>query len=205
MIINYFSVIDNYELAPKMELQKAKSSLPKDRLGHSVEEENLSVFIQHESLQAKIAIKVPSGASTKQFKQLALQKLGLPSDLSVTFVMQGKPARLGKGCIRQAGIVQNSTVSLVCSAALPGGVSVQADDEYQRMDPKRNKADWMISEKEEQQRKQKEEYDNEDHGFFSFEWMKEDKGILYDWAVPLDCEQIQAMEDDENANETAIE
>ena len=49
--------------------------------------------------------------------------------------------------------------------------------------PKRLKAKFTINEVEaEQLREKEEELTNRQDGFFSFKWLKEDKGIPYDWA-----------------------
>ena len=80
--------------------------------------------------------------------------------------------------------------------ALLGGVSADADsdDSYQRISTINKKATFTINEKEnELRRQQTEESDRAEPGFFSFDWYKEDQGLPYEWAQPLEDGELEGM------------
>ena len=129
-----------------------------------------------------MAITVPGLTTVEELSKLVMQKLGLRCT-RLALVLDGRPLQLGKTSLFDAGVSNLATVSLVTSA-LCGGVSVAAagDDSYQRMNPKTPRGRFAINEAEEEQRLQQEKTQKVDRGFFSFNWLKEEEGLPYDWA-----------------------
>ena len=109
----------------------------------------MRVFVRDDATQATASLTISSQASHEQIISLALAKLNLPSNLSADLVLQGKPFRIC-GDLQEAGVSPLTTLSLV-RTTLPGGVSINADDEddvYQRMSTRRRKATFTVNERE---------------------------------------------------------
>lgn len=72
------------------------------------------------------------------------------------------------------------------------------------MKQEKKRAAFTHNQIEDEQRQQKEE-DDADDGFFSFKWLRSDKGIPYEWAQPLDKTEVENLKlRAKEANELAM-
>ena len=146
---------------------------------------------------------MPNLKSGEALLKKALEKLGLPSSLQASLTHDGKPLRLSNVGLREAGLRNHSTLNLI-SSTLPGGVYAINDNDYQSMKQEKKRAAFTHNQIEDEQRQQKEE-DDADDGFFSFKWLRSDKGIPYEWAQPLDKTEVENLKlRAKEANELAM-